>query len=413
MPFLDSLITEDKEELHTILDEQYGILLRISCIYPRLNPEKRLKSIVHFSIFFFIFIFDIISKVISLILVSDNFDYIVKVVNGLLIMCIIMSCFVFYNVHRSKLTNLLTLMFDNSVQFDAVTDQFKKNRLNYNKKYNKTVFYTCLFYFTITDTIITIVIPLVDYFKNNRQEVYTKYGVSLNLPKLQWTPFGSDNYWNFTISCLNIAVAQIVHILIISFSVPLFYSLVEHVRLELDTLTYAINRLQDRAIILYEQLYDESVSSYELDNNPALLNCQVQCVKECIRKHQQIIRAVSDLNVLGGVALSFTSYATATLIAIAGISMIFGSGDTFMSGLAFGIAEIGIFFVICWCGEIISGAKNNFEKALYSINWYTVKDKDSARMLQIMLATAQQSRTLYFNKKLHVPANFELFATVD
>ncbi|XP_073996160.1 uncharacterized protein isoform X2 [Rhodnius prolixus] len=374
MGFLEELSKEDCAIVDSTVFKEYGYLMCLSGFYPSLKPEKKVLSVIQFILFMFTLLINISALIITVYLADDDETILTQSLHFLIIFGLSFFIFLSFTKSRPQFSRIHRDIGQGGFKYDKDTHIFATSIKDSSKKKKKIIFFALPTFVSVISLVIIVIGPLADYFAGKLgDEIYTKGGISLNLPVPCWTPFGSSTIATFLASSLMEAAGHSVNALaLITANISVFY-MVEHVSTELKILHLAIKRLKERAQVLYRNRFGNNEMK-----NEYLTDCYKECLKENIAHHQKILSLNCDMNDVLSLCFSFGYFTGTLMIAISGVLVIFSK---------------------------------DISTILYSSEWY-YQDKDSNQLLEMMLLRSQKPLFLYFNNISNLPANLETFSNL-
>ncbi|XP_073984026.1 uncharacterized protein isoform X1 [Rhodnius prolixus] len=417
MAFYDNITKEDTDVAYKTIKKEYGFATVLCGTYAIFKPGiYTILSIIQISIFFIVLILNTIALAITVYLSLNDQTVATQTVHFIFMNAITFTILFSSNYTRPSLSRFHDDIGRDIQPYDHDTMKTVDNLKIYMKKLQKVIYITVPLLIGVFGMLIVSLGPISDYFTGDfGKKIYNENGVSVNLALPCWTPFGS----NSTISFLISGTLQILdHYIIVTDIVTanlIMTVMVRHVLIEIHLLISALNRLPERAAIMYQKIYGKKCNGKitEYHENPSLQHCYNECIKQNIKHHIRIIRLINDMNTFWNYTLMIFFFVSTISMAFSGILIMFGDGKitTLVNALVMGFTEIFDVFYICWCGKSISDASELLYMALYDTKWINA-NKESAKFILIMMAMTKNPYEIYFNSINKLPANFETFANL-
>ncbi|KAK9503452.1 hypothetical protein O3M35_010004 [Rhynocoris fuscipes] len=415
MTFLSSYTYEDDEITYETVNAEYSFFTTLSCVFPNMRPGlPRLLSTAQYFLYMIFVIVNTIALGITLYLSMDDATISMQTLHFIVMNLIAFTLLLSYMLRRPNFARFHRDIGENIQTYDKETNEtindFKMDLVKKRKMFNIAV----PMFIGVAGFLIVCLNPIYDYFTGQSgNEVYTENGVSKNLAIPCWTPFGSDNIYNFFLSFILQAGDHVVIVSTIVTANIVMFVMSRHVLTELILLMAALKRLPQRTQSTFISIYGKPYTGDAIDFRSDLRyeHCYNICLGEIVKHHQRIIRLFNEMNASWEI-IFITFFFTSTFsIAMSGILLMFGDGKvtTVINAVTMGVTEIFDVFYICWCGKLISEASENLYQVLYETNWFN-GTKGSAKILLIFMSMAKSPLALYFNSVNKLPANLQTFS---
>ncbi|XP_073990823.1 odorant receptor 46a-like [Rhodnius prolixus] len=416
MAFLDKLCEEDDPTVERSLYNEYWYVMYILGLYLKLNtPKWRLLSGVQFFASCSLMMYFAIIMIITAVKLKENMMGMCQGLHYAILLFLVAAMAFSLNMCRPSMARIHRGIGTGLSEYDMETEKHRAPLRQRIRNYQILLIKLYCIYTIVAIIFLGIIAILSENADESENELYIENGISLDVPIPQWSPFSTDTTLKFLLAitlqalvCTDVALKN-CGFNVVNMTVSL------NIVLELDLLIISLDRLPQRALIMYQERHGQESSS-KVDMNRIredkdLAKCYADCLKQNVQHHQRIIQMFNDLSTLVTDQMFRALSTGAFYTAISGALIMFAQGSIAerVASAAFCFAEITNIFLHCWCAEQITDGSVRLSRALYSTNWILI-DKENARIVLIMLTRA--NLPLVMTGKNLVKINFETFANI-
>ncbi|KAK9504895.1 hypothetical protein O3M35_009066 [Rhynocoris fuscipes] len=390
--FLDNLCSEDGEIVDKVMYDEYKYLLRVSCIYPKLNTSKwRKLSIIQFILYLSCLLYHLIIFIITATKLKHDKTEMFQSLHYLALAFMMTYIIIICNKNRKKNAQIhrgIATGLSGNQNYDEEIKILKKP-LVYKLRKKKKMFIQLLLTYFLT---LPLIMLLLEKYLNAYSDDYKEVLLSPNLPLTLWVPYDTNNLIGCSTAIFLMAsFCALVAVIACTFDGTIFV-ICEYLAMEVKLLILSLNRLPERTLNLYRLRHGDNinVSIETIKENTNLSNCYRDCLKQNIIHHQNIIKKFYLCRKQIGLVLCLTLAMCAVIIAMSGVSLIRGEGKigTRLVSALFCFVEILVCFFLVNCCSQITNASEDLIHTLYSTKWMSLNINE-VQMIRIMMLRSQ------------------------
>ncbi|KAK9507066.1 hypothetical protein O3M35_008890 [Rhynocoris fuscipes] len=359
MGLLDKFLSEDDETVVKVMYQEYYHLMAISCMYPNMSTQSwRTYTYIVFPQYIIILSYHIAILFITAFKNSDDLFEMFQDFHLMILLLITLIVFIPFNYYRRTVSKVHRSIANGISNYDEETQSHREVLKEGIFKKKKWLVLLIMLTFTTHVLLFLVVGPTINNIGVEEEDnrIYNSAGVSLNVPFKEWVPYGTDTTLTLVIHLINEIFMSWTVSVIIAGVLVMAFTIAEYIILELNLLSYSLNRMQQRVEFLYEERYGKkriNINSLKEDINVS--KCFKECIKQNAMHHQKILVMCEQFNEINSLVLFLTHSTGAMIVGVSGALIIFGERVT---------------------------------EALYSINWFQA-DKDNAMSIQILQIGSQ------------------------
>ncbi|XP_014259527.1 odorant receptor Or2-like [Cimex lectularius] len=411
--FYDRLEQDGSEAINAQIQEEFNVLLSLSCFYMKLDKKNRYwQTSLCFAIFFFL-TYHLVQFMITAYLAKDQlvtlaFSLSIAITylfSTLLAVLVISS--------RRDLNKFIRRCISNFYEYknEDATDDAERLRSR-GKKERIALLIGGPISVGLCILFVLFMTPLVDKYspvKLSLEDI--PKSINVQLPVAVWLPVQVED----TTTIYALSLLQIIAALPIGVTMPAAISTymfcVQQITIQMELLNDSLVRLETRANRLMKILFPYAKLGHLTKRHPYFQYCVKECLKENVKHHQSILLGFDESFAIINKPLFCCNYLMTLMIAVSLTGTISSSatyGFKVVSALMF-IVELAALSIIHFYGQKLMNLSQVLRERLYETNW-TSYNSSIRSMLVIMLERTK--RPLAINPLGLTSIKWETFAAI-
>lgn len=284
---LETLCRDDDEDVQKTVYKVFGYMYQITGLYPvMITRNQKIFATFSFAFYILINLYHLIILALTVYYASNEIlirlGSISYFLEGFDMLCLSLNAF----FHRRRMARALKAVCNGLITYVGMPGNPNKEKLEAKRKFLIKVisisFLACGFLIEI--------LPLHKLLWKKDIEIYTSGGVSLNLARPLWVPYGTETNLTLAITIILKVIYEIMLVGTCAGGMVLCIDLTQTIVNEIQILINSLEALPQRTEYLYRKYYRRNIDLSRLKEDKQLEACLKMCLKENAIHYQRIIR---------------------------------------------------------------------------------------------------------------------------